>query len=77
MDSMGNKLWGEGLLPGVDSLDQNLIGIVNDNNGGVIVAWKEYRYINNITYNYLRMQRFNPYGQKLWGENGIVIFLPF
>lgn len=44
---------------------------VNDGDGGVIIAWWSPDLVTN--YERIICQRVNKYGQKMWGENGIVI----
>ncbi len=43
---------------------------VEDGEGGVIVLWEENRYFSSFT---VRGQRISSDGEKLWGENGLVV----
>ena len=43
-----------------------------DSNGNAIIVWEEYNRTGNETYD-IYAQKINTNGQKLWGDNGIVI----
>lgn len=73
IDDKGNKLWGDGVVLGADSLDQIDFEIASDENGGCYVSWKEAKnwYFDTTPVGYFRIQHISQKGQKLWGENGL------
>ncbi|MBU2444128.1 MAG: T9SS type A sorting domain-containing protein [Bacteroidetes bacterium] len=44
---------------------------VSDGNGGVIIAWQSVDFVTN--HERVICQRINKYGQKMWGENGVLV----
>lgn len=78
IDSNGNKLWGEnGIRLRADSTGKNITGIdfYNDRNGGLYAFWNFNYEVNYPPYFYdsLFIQHISKDGDRLWGENGILI----
>lgn len=77
VDSLGNTLLpGNGVRVSLDTTDQGFLGTFNlvpDSAGGVIVLWNERdHFFSDTTRRYI--QRISHNGQRLWGENGVLIY---
>lgn len=53
--------------------DQKEPVIITDGNGGVIIAWRDYRYNNSIFGGDIMAQRLSNEGLALWTANGIAV----
>jgi len=53
--------------------DQREPAIITDGNGGVIIAWRDYRYNNSIFGGDILAQRLDNEGAALWTANGIAV----
>jgi len=75
IDSLGNKLWGDGVLVSIDTTDQYVFDICTDGNGGCYVSWlseKTMDYINSDGYR--AIQHISSNGERLWGDYGKVLY---
>lgn len=70
----GNKPWGRAILLSADSLEQKDYEIINDSDNGFYIYW--YQYIGNNTSKFI-IQHFNGEGERLWGDNGLVLYEGF
>lgn len=77
IDESGNKLWGENGLRLLDTdMDYQLIDIISDDNGGVIVLMVLFELPEGqIQTNILSVtvQRIDADGNRLWGDFGIIL----
>ena len=75
VDSLGNTLWEEGgVRVSLDSTDQREFEIVSDGEGGAIVGWIDLLGVESYDPpNTVFLQRLSSTGERMWGENGIVI----
>ncbi|MBS1493123.1 MAG: T9SS type A sorting domain-containing protein [Bacteroidetes bacterium] len=72
IDSNGVVQWtANGVALCVVVFDQNTITMVNDDNGGAILTWRDYR--SNIGLADIYAQRVSPTGAMLWVANGVSI----
>ena len=74
VDSSGNKLWGDGIILGQDSSNHALnFELVTDNDEGIIVAWIDLVNDSYDAPNDLWLQRIDPSGTGIWGNNGYIL----
>jgi hypothetical protein len=72
IDSNGVVQWtADGVALCVVVFDQNTITMVNDDNGGAILTWRDYR--SNIGLADIYAQRVSPTGAMLWVANGVSV----
>jgi len=72
IDSNGVVQWtANGVALCVVVFDQNTITMVNDDNGGAILTWRDYR--SNIGLADIYAQRVGPTGAMLWVANGVSV----
>lgn len=72
IDSNGVVQWTvDGVALCVVVFDQNTITMVNDDNGGAILTWRDYR--SNIGLADIYAQRVSPTGAMLWVANGVSV----
>ena len=72
IDSNGVVQWtANGVALCVVVFDQNTITMVNDDNGGAILTWRDYR--SNIGLADIYAQRVSPTGAMLWVANGVSV----
>lgn len=80
IDSLGNLLWGgEGQLVALDTLihSPSTFKILEDGQGGAHVLWTAAEVdLDSIYIRSLHAQRITPNGQRLWGDEGILIHDP-
>ncbi|MFN6039113.1 MAG: hypothetical protein ACK452_11650, partial [Bacteroidota bacterium] len=71
LDSLGVPKWAlNGVPVCTNTTDQSTPAIVSDMNGGVIIAWSDWRsQIERDLY----AQRLNANGTPLWATNGVVV----
>lgn len=68
VDSSGYLLWGDEGVPVADGpATQDWPVMVSDEQGGAIIAWEQPAYSD------IYAQRIDSEGQKLWGDEGIVV----
>jgi hypothetical protein len=68
VDSSGYLLWGaDGLPVATGPATQDMPVMVSDDHGGAIIAWEQ------PAYSHVYAQRIDPEGERLWGEDGIVV----
>lgn len=53
--------------------DQREAAVITDGNGGVIIAWRDYRYNNSMFGGDIMAQRLNTDGTAVWTVNGISV----
>ena len=78
LDSNGNRLWGEnGIRLRADSIGKNITGIdfCYDGDGGLFASWNFNYEVNYPPYFYdsLFIQHISKDGDRLWGDNGILV----
>ncbi len=70
LDANGNAMWNtNGVAICTSTGNQNLGGLVSDDNGGAIITWSDYRNGNSDIY----AQRINGSGVVQWTANGLAI----
>jgi hypothetical protein len=70
MNNNGKLLWGrDAIRVAASSLNQLNPEIVSDDDGGVIIAWEDFRGEDQQIY----AQRLDSLGNRLWDERGILI----
>jgi len=75
IDSMGNKLWGDGILVSTDTTDQYEFDICTDGSGGCYISWlseKTMDYINSDGYR--AIQHISAQGDRMWNDTGKVLY---
>ena len=73
MSPLGNAVWApNGVVVCGAASDQDWPSLLPDGNGGVIVAWSDFR--NGATTHYdIYAQRFNGSGVAQWAPNGVAV----
>jgi hypothetical protein len=74
-DSLGNKLWGDGVLVSTDTTDHYAFDIMPDGEGGCYISWlseKTMDYINSDGYRAL--QHISAQGERMWSDTGMVLY---
>ena len=75
IDSLGNKLWGDGVLVSTDTTDQYKFDICSDGNGGCYISWLSEKKIGSINSDgYRAIQHISAEGQRMWSDTGKVMF---
>jgi len=75
IDSLGNQLWGNGVLVSTDTLEQYDFEFASDDNGGCYISWTSEPVFGDIYDNgYRSLQHISSFGERLWGDTGMVLF---
>ncbi len=71
----GQLLWGDGMSTGtIEWSWSSLPEIVPYGSGGIIFGWNDYKtYFKGLHDDFLRVQKVNPDGQLLWGNEGVLV----
>lgn len=75
IDSLGNKLWGDGIYVCTDTTDQYAFDICTDGNGGCYVSWLSEKTMD-YTYSdgYRAIQHISAEGERMWSDTGKILF---
>jgi len=72
ISASGDLLWGDGVKTGkVDPISQDVVWVVPNGTGGAIFGWDDYK--TALHDDFLRLQKVNPDGRLLWGDNGVLV----
>lgn len=71
INANGEELWGpDGIEVCTDAALQNDFIVIPDGNGGVVVAWEDWRAGNQDIY----VQKISAEGEAIWKKNGIPVY---
>ncbi len=75
IDSLGNKLWGDGIFVCTDTTDQYEFDICTDGNGGCYVSWLSEKTMDYIySDGYRAIQHISASGERMWSDTGKVLY---
>ena len=75
LDSLGNQVWGDGVLVSSDTMQQYLFDFTSDSEGGCYLSWTAEYTLDDAEQEGVRaIQRISADGDRLWGDTGIVLY---
>ena len=73
LDEDGNRLWGdEGIRVTGTEIDELVEAIISDGEGGAVILWLAQNS-RRETDDDLWIERFDPNGESMWGDSGVVV----
>lgn len=77
IDTNGIPLWDEPIYAIIDSLNHNTYELIPDDSGGCFISTSANYIETNASYGQKSIQHISSSGERLWGEEGIMIYEGF
>ncbi|MBU1678553.1 MAG: T9SS type A sorting domain-containing protein, partial [Bacteroidetes bacterium] len=77
IDTNGIPLWDEPIYAIIDSLNHRSYELIPDDSGGCFISTSSNYIETNVSYGQKSIQHISSSGERLWGEQGILIYEGF